>query len=219
VMGDSQPDREIVGIVGNISHRALSDPQEPEMFVAYAQYAPPSMNLVVRAVADPSTLAAALDETVRAIDKDETLSAIRPLDDVVASSVSQPRFSSLLLSLFAALAVALAAIGIYGVMAYSVSQRTNEIGIRMALGAKQSDVLKMVVCQGMKLAAAGALIGIAGSLLLGQFLASMLYRVTPRDPLTFVFVSIGLFGVSLVANYIPARRAMRVDPMVALRYE
>jgi putative ABC transport system permease protein len=219
VMGDSQPDREIVGIVGNISHRALSDPQEPEMYVGYAQYAPPTMNLVVRAVADPSTLAAALDETVRAIDKDETLSAIRPLDNIVASSVAQPRFSSLLLSLFAALAVALAAIGIYGVMAYSVSQRTNEIGIRMALGAKQNDVLKMVVWQGMKLAAAGALVGIAGSLLLGQFLASMLYRVTPRDPLTFVLVSIGLFGVSLVANYIPARRAMRVDPMVALRYE
>jgi putative ABC transport system permease protein len=177
------------------------------------------MNLVVRAVADPSTLAAALDETVRAIDRDETLSAIRPLDDIVASSVSQPRFSSLLLSLFAGLAVALAAIGIYGVMAYSVSQRTNEIGIRMALGAKQSGVLKMVVWQGMKLAAAGALIGIAGSLLLGQFLTSLLYRVKPRDPLTLVLVSIGLLGVSLVANYIPARRAMRVDPMVALRYE
>jgi putative ABC transport system permease protein len=113
----------------------------------------------------------------------------------------------------------LAAIGIYGVMAYSVSQRTNEIGIRMALGAKQSDVLKMVVWQGMKLAAAGTLIGIAGSLLLGQFLTSLLYRVKPRDPLTLVLVSIGLLGVSLVANYIPARRAMRVDPMVALRYE
>ena len=113
----------------------------------------------------------------------------------------------------------LAAIGIYGVMAYSVSQRTDEIGIRMALGAKQSDVLKMVVWQGMKLAAAGALIGIAGSLLLGQFLTSLLYRVKPRDPLTLVLVSIGLLGVSLVANYIPARRAMRVDPMVALRYE
>ncbi|MGA8232494.1 MAG: ABC transporter permease [Candidatus Acidiferrales bacterium] len=219
LLGDAQPDREIVGIVGNISHRALSDPQEPEMYVAYAQYAPPTMNLVVRAVADRSTLAAALDEPVRAIDKDETLSAIRPLDDIVASSVSQPRFLSLLLSLFAGLAVTLAAIGIYGVMAYSVSQRTNEIGIRMALGAKQSDVLKMVVWQGMKLAAAGALIGIAGSLLFGHFLESMLYGVRPRDPLTFVLVSIGLFGVSLVANYIPAQRAMRVDPMVALRYE
>jgi putative ABC transport system permease protein len=219
LLGDSQPNREIVGIVGNIRHRALSDPQEPEMYVAYAQYAPPTMNLVIRAIADPNTLAAALDETVREIDKDETLSAIRLLDDIVASSVSQPRFSSLLLSLFAGLAVTLAAIGIYGVMAYSVSQRTNEIGIRMALGAKQSDVLKMIVWQGMKLALVGALLGIAGSFVFAHFLGSMLYGVKPRDPITFVLVSIGLFGVSLVANCIPARRAMRVDPIVALRYE
>ena len=155
LMGDNQPNREIVGIVGNISHRALSDPQEPEMYVAYAQYAPPTMNLVVRAAADPSALAAALDETVRAIDKDETLSAIRSFEDIVASSVSQPRFSSLLLSLFAGLAVTLAAIGIYGAVAYSVSQRTNEIGIRLAVGAKQSDVLRIVVGQGMKLAGGG----------------------------------------------------------------
>ena len=219
VMGDSQPDREIVGIVGNISHSALSDPQQPEMYVAYAQYAPPTMTLVVRAIADPGTLAAALDESVRAIDKDETLSTIRPLDDIVASSVSQPRFSSLLLCLFAGMAVTLAAIGIYGVMAYSVSQRTNEIGVRMALGAKQSDVLKMVVWQGMKLAASGVFLGIAGALLFGRFLGSMLYGVKPGDPLTFVVASIGLFGVALLANYIPARRAMRIDPMVALRYE
>jgi predicted permease len=219
LLGDVQPNREIVGVVGNISHRALSDPQEPEMYVAYAQYAPPTMSLVVRAVADPSTLAAALHETVRTIDKDETLSKIRPLDDIVTSSVSQPRFSSLLMSLFAGLAVTLAAIGIYGVMAYSVSQRTNEIGIRMSLGAGQSDVLKMVVWQGMKLAMAGALIGIVGSVLFGRFLATMLYGVKPSDPFTFVLVSIGLFAVSLAANYIPARRAMRVDPMTALRYE
>jgi putative ABC transport system permease protein len=219
LLGDVQPNREIVGVVGNISHRALSDPQEPEMYVAYAQYAPPTMSLVVRAVADPSTLAAALHETVRTIDKDETLSKIRPLDDIVTSSVSQPRFSSLLMSLFAGLAVTLAAIGIYGVMAYSVSQRTNEIGIHMSLGAGQSDVLKMVVWQGMKLAMAGALIGIVGSVLFGRFLATMLYGVKPSDPFTFVLVSIGLFAVSLAANYIPARRAMRVDPMTALRYE
>jgi putative ABC transport system permease protein len=219
LLGDVQPDREIVGIVGNISHRALSDPQEPEMYVAYAQYSPPTMSLVLRAVADPTTLAAALDEAVRSIDKNETLSKIRPLDDIVASSVSQPRFSSLLLSLFAGLAVTLAAIGIYGVMAYSVSQRTNEIGIRLALGAKRSDVLKTVVWQGMKLATAGALIGIVGSVLFGHFLGTMLYGVKPRDPLTFVFVLTALFGVSLVANYIPARLAMQVDPMVALRHE
>ncbi len=219
LMGDSQPMREIVGVVGNISHTALSDPQQPEMYVAYAQYAPPAMNLVVRATANPQFLGTALYDTVRAIDKDETLSAMRSLDDIVESSVAQPRFSSLLLGIFAGLALVLAAVGLYGVMAYSVTQRTNEIGIRMALGAEQNDVVKMVIVQGMKLAVAGLAVGLAGSLGFGRMLASMLYGVRPTDPLTFAFMSIGLIGVAIVANYIPARRAAKVDPMVALRYE
>ena len=219
LMGDLQPNREIVGIVGNISHTALSDPQQPEMYVAYAQYAPPTMNLVVRAAANPDSLAASLLQTVRALDRDETISAIRSMDDIVDSSVSQPRFSSSLLSLFAALALMLASVGLYGVMAYSVSQRTNEIGIRIALGAKQTDVLKMIVVQGMKLALMGVAIGLAGALAIGRFLATMLYQVKPTDPLTLVFMSIALIGVSLLANYIPARRAAKVDPIVALRYE
>jgi putative ABC transport system permease protein len=219
LMGDLQPNREIVGVVGNISHTALSDPQQPEMYVAYAQYAPPTMNLVVRAAANPDSLAASLLQTVRALDRDETISAIRSMDDIVDSSVSQPRFSSSLLSLFAALALMLASVGLYGVMAYSVSQRTNEIGIRIALGAKQTDVLKMIVVQGMKLALMGVAIGLAGALAIGRFLATMLYQVKPTDPLTLVFMSIALIGVSLLANYIPARRAAKVDPIVALRYE
>jgi putative ABC transport system permease protein len=217
LMGDLQSTREIVGIVGNISHTALSDRQRPEMYVAYVQYSPPAMDLVVRATADPKSLAAAVYDTVRAIDKDETLSAARSMDDILDSSVSQQRFSSLLLNLFAALALVLAAIGLYGVMAYSVTQRTNEIGIRMALGAKQADVLKMFVVQGMKLAVAGVATGIALSLASGRFLATMLYEVKPTDPITLIFVSIGLIGVAVLANYIPARRAAKVDPMVALR--
>jgi putative ABC transport system permease protein len=219
LLGDSQPDREIVGIVGNISHSALRDPQQPEMYVAYAQYAPPTMNLVVRASADPAPLETATYDAVRTLDKDETLSVFRSLDDIVESSVAQPRFSSLLLGMFAALALALAAVGLYGLVAYSVTQRTNEIGIRMALGAKQSDVLRMIVLGGMKLAVSGLAIGIGGSLAFGRFLASMLYAVKPADPLTFVLVSLGLVGVTLFSNYIPARRAAKVDPMVALRYE
>jgi putative ABC transport system permease protein len=219
LLGDSQPDREIVGIVGNISHRALSDPQQPEMYVPYAQYAPPTMNVVVRAAANPAPLETAIYGAVRALDKDEALSLFRSLDDIVESSVAQPRFSSLLLALFAGLALALAAVGLYGLVAYSVTQRTNEIGVRMALGAKQSDVLRMIVLEGMKLAISGLAIGIASSLAFGRFLASMLYAVKPADPLTFVLVSMGLVGVALVSNYIPARRAANVDPMVALHYE
>lgn len=220
VLGDPQPIREIVGMVGNIRHTALSDPEQPEMYVTYAQYAPPgAMNLIVRASSNPEALAGALQQTVTAIDKEETLSTVRSMDDIVESSVSQPRFSSLLVGIFAGLALLLAAIGLYGVMAYSVSQRTNEIGIRMALGAKRNDVLKMIVSQGMKLVFFGIAVGIAGSLVCGRFLASVLYQVSPTDPVTFALVSLGLAGVALLANYIPARRAANVDPMVALRYE
>ena len=219
VMGDPQPSREIVGVVGNIRHTALGDPEQPEMYVAYAQYAPPAMNLIVSASSNPEVLAAALRQTVAAIDKEETVSAVRSMDDIVDSSVSQPRFSSLLVGVFAVLALLLAAVGLYGVMAYSVSQRTNEIGIRMALGAKRNDVLKMIVLQGMKLAFAGVAAGLAGSLLFSRLLASLLYQVKPTDPFTIVGVTLVLSGVALLANYIPARRAAKVDPMVALRYE
>jgi len=219
LMGDPQPIRQIVGIVGNVSHTSLSDPQWPEMYIAYAQYPPPTMNLIVRATANPGTLAAALYETVQAADKDETLSPVQPLDDVVDASVSQPRFSSLLLTLFATLAMVLSIVGLYGAMAYSVTQRTNEIGIRMALGARQHDVLKMIIAQGMKLSLAGVLIGVGSSLIFGRVLAHMLYRVKPSDGATFALASVGLAVVALVANYIPARRAAKVDPMVALRYE
>jgi putative ABC transport system permease protein len=144
---------------------------------------------------------------------------MRSLDDIVESSVAQPRFSSLLLGIFAGLALVLAAVGLYGVMAYSVTQRTNEIGIRMALGAEQNDVVKMVIVQGMRLAIAGLAIGLVGSLGFGRLLASMLYGVSPTDLLTFALMSVALMGVAMLANYIPARRAAKVDPMVALRYE
>jgi putative ABC transport system permease protein len=219
MMGDSQPDREIVGIVGNIRHRSLSDPQEPEMYVPYAQYAPPTMNLVVRTIGSPVSLETAIYGAARAIDKDETLSAFRSLDDIVESSVAQPRFASFLLGMFAALALALAAVGLYGIVAYSVTQRMNEIGVRMALGAKQKDVLTMILAEGMRLAMAGLAIGVVGSLAFDRSLASMLYGVKRSDPITFMLVSVALMGVALLAGYIPARRAAKVDPMVALRYE
>jgi putative ABC transport system permease protein len=219
LMGDPKATREIVGIVGNINHSALSDPQQPQMFVPYAQYAKPTINIVVRAAADPANLAAALQAQVSAIDKDETLSAMRSMDDVLDASVSQPRFSSQLIAMFAALALLLAAIGLYGLMAYSVTQRASEIGIRMALGATRKNILQLVLRQGSLLALGGIGLGLIASVLVTRVLSSMLFAVSPRDPETFFAVGLVLAGVALFASYIPARRATKVDPMVALRYE
>jgi len=219
LMGDPKTTREIVGIVENNNHSALSDPRQPQMFVPYLQYSRPTINIVVRARADPANLAAALQAQVSAIDKDETLSAVRSMDDVVEASVSQPRFSSQLVAMFAALALLLAAVGLYGLMAYSVTQRTNEIGIRMALGASRQNIMKLVLRQGSLLALGGIGLGLIASVLVTRLLSSLLFAVSPRDPQTFFVVGLVLAGVALIASYVPARRATRVDPMVALRYE
>lgn len=219
LMGDSQQTREIVGVVGNITHVSLSEPSWPEMYVPYAQFAPPLINIVVRASANPINLAAALQAQASAIDKDITLSSMRPMDGIVDASVSQPRFSSQLIGVFASLALVLAAIGLYGVIAYFVSQRTNEIGIRMALGATRADVLRLVLRHGSMLALLGTGIGFVASLGATHLLSSMLFEVSANDPQTFLAVALLLIAVALVACYIPARRAAKVDPMVALRYE
>jgi len=219
LMVDPQATREIVGVVGNINHVALSEPAWPEMYVPYAQFAPPTMNIVVRAAADPMNLVAALRDRVSAVDKNETLSAARSMDEVLGASVSQPRFSSQLLGLFAALALVLAAIGLYGLMAYSITQRRNEIGIRMALGARREDILRLILRQGLWLTLAGMGLGFVASVLLTRVLSTMLFTVAPTDPQTFLAVALLLAGVALAACLIPARRAAKVDPMVALRYE
>jgi predicted permease len=219
LMGDPKATREIVGVVGNISQGALSDPKQPEMYVPFGQYAPATTNIIVRASANPMNLAAALSDRVSAVDKYETLSEVRSMDDVVGASVSQPRFASQLLALFAALALMLASVGLYGLMAYSVTQRRNEIGIRMALGATREDILTLVLRQGSMLALTGIALGLIASLLVTRVLSSVLFAVGPNDPQTFLAVVLLLVGVTLAACYIPARRATRVDPMVALRYE
>jgi putative ABC transport system permease protein len=219
LMGDPQATREIVGVVGNITHNALSEPDWPEMYVPYAQFAPATVNIVVRAAADPMNLAAALHARVSAVDKNETLSAARSMDDVLGASLAQPRFSSQLLGLFAALALVLAAIGLYGLMAYSTTQRRHEIGIRMALGARREDILRLILRQGLRLTLLGMGLGLVASVLLTRVLASMLFSVGPTDPETFLAVALLLAGVALAACLLPARRAAKVDPMVALRYE
>jgi ABC-type antimicrobial peptide transport system permease subunit len=173
----------------------------------------------VRAAADPTNLTTALQAQASAIDKDVTLSGVKTMDDVLNGSVSQPRFSSQLIGVFAALALLLAAIGLYGVVAYSVSQRINEIGIRMALGATREDVLRLVLRYGAGLTLKGTAQGFVASLAATRVLSSMLFEVSANDPQTFLAVSVLLMAVVLGACYIPARRAAKVDPMVALRYE
>jgi len=156
---------------------------------------------------------------VWSLDRNLPISEVLTMDAVVADANAQPRFEMLLLAVFAAVALALAAVGIYGVMSYSVSRRTHEIGIRLSLGAGRADVLRLVVRQGMVLALAGSVAGMVGALLLSRLMTDMLYGVRPTDPFIFAGVALVLGGVALVATYIPARRATRIDPMVALRYE
>ncbi|HXT85821.1 MAG TPA: ABC transporter permease [Verrucomicrobiae bacterium] len=209
----------IVGLVGDVSHDSLDAPQRPEMYVPVAQSSVPEMNIVVRTSLPPGSTATVLQNVLSSLDKNEALSTVRTMQDVIASSVSQPRFSALLVAIFAVLALGLAVIGLYGVISYSVTQRTNEIGIRMALGATPRDILQMILGGGIKLALIGTAIGVALALSLGRFLQSLLFEVRATDPVTLAVVAVLLLAVALAACYIPAHRAMKVDPMVALRYE
>lgn len=209
----------IVGVVGNVSHDGLDAPQRPEMYTPVSQNLVDHMDVAIRSAVSPGTTAVALQNMLSKLDKNEALSEVRTMQSVIADSTSQPRFSSLLVAIFASLALGLAAVGLYGVIAYSVSQRTNEIGIRMALGATPRGILQMVLGGGMKLSLLGTGIGIILALTLGRYLQSLLFEVRATDALTLVGVSVLLLAVAFIACYIPARRAMKVDPMVALRYE
>jgi putative ABC transport system permease protein len=211
---------EIVGVVRNTSHLTLDLAPTEEVYAAYPQ-APfwNTMTLTIPTTSSPLALSRPVHELVLAIDKDQPVSKIRTMDEVMEASVAAPRFRTLLLGLFGLTALLLGAIGIYGVMSYSVSQRRREIGIRIALGAAQPQVIKLVLRQGLVLTLAGLGIGLLGALALTHLLSSMLYEVRPTDPLTFAGVTLLLTAVSLLANYLPARRATKVDPMVALRYE
>jgi putative ABC transport system permease protein len=211
--------REIIGVVGDVRHKSLSEESGPEVYVPHAQIPFDFMTLVARTENNPRAIIPAVQEEVRALDKDLPVYEFTTLDEYVANSLAQPRFNTMLLAIFAALALALTAVGLYGVVSYSVAQRTHEMGIRMALGAKPSDVLRLVVGQGMVLALIGIGIGLVGAFLTTRVMASLLFGVSTTDPLTFTLISVILIGVALGACFVPARRATRVDPMVALRYE
>jgi predicted permease len=211
--------REIIGIVGDVKQEGLRTPTPPQVYEPFLQKPSKSFFMVVRGVGDPMRLAEAVRQQVLAADKYQPISDIRTLEDRLARSVTRDWFAAFLLGLFAILALALAAVGIYGVMAYSVTQRTQEIGIRIALGAHPRSILRLVLGQSLRTVLLGLGIGLAGSVALTRVLGSLLYEVTPRDPVTIVSVSTLLFAVALVAALVPARRAANVDPMVALHYE
>ena len=213
----------VVGVARDVRQMGPQKEAPLSIYVPYSQ-APRDfflsfMTIVARTDSDPLSMANTLRRAVQTVDPDIPLFNVASMEQLVYKSVASPRFNALLLACFAALALTLAVVGIYGVMSYSVAQRTHEIGIRMALGAQREDVLKLVVSQGLRLTLIGVVTGILGALGVTRFLSSLLYSVKPSDPLTFVVVSLGLVGVALLASYVPARRATKVDPLVALRYE
>jgi putative ABC transport system permease protein len=209
--------REIVGVVGDTRPQSLDLEAGAQMYVPHAQDAAWGfMALVIRTAGDPAAMASAVRREVLSIDKDQPIYNVRTMEDVVAQSMGTRRASTLLFTVFAGAALILAAVGIYGVMAYSVTQRTQEIGIRMALGAQAGDVLRLVVRQGMVLTLIGIAVGLAGSLGLAKVIASLLFNVPAIDPATFLGIPLLLIVVALIACYLPARRAARLDPTVAL---
>lgn len=211
--------REIVGVVGDVKQYGLNTTTPAQMYEPYLQSPRSSMHLVVRAAGEPSGLYSAVRDQVRSLDAEQPIANLQTLDHIVAMSIAPERFSMLLLTIFAGLAFILAAVGIYGLMSYQVGRRTHEIGLRVALGASGADVLKLVVGQGMRLALIGVTLGVIGALALTHLMSTLLFEVNPQDPLVFAVVSMLFTGIALLACYIPARRATRVDPMEALRYE
>ena len=211
--------REIVGVVGNVKLKNLSDELRVAVYTPQTQIPFSEMTVVVRTTNDPHTIIGAVQNEARSIDRELPVFDIKTLKDYVNESVSTPRFNTTLLAVFASVALVLTIVGLYGVMSYSVAQRTGEIGIRMALGAQHFDVLKMIVGQGFKLVLIGLAIGLAGSLALTRIIRSLLFGVTTTDPITFAACGVLLTFIALLACYLPARRATKVDPLVALRYE
>jgi putative ABC transport system permease protein len=211
--------REIVGVVSNVRQTSLAEDAGPHMYIPYYQTPLNYATLLVRTPSDPLSLATAVKREVLAVDRDQPVYAVQTMDQIIDNSVADRRFQTMLLGLFAGMALALAAIGVYGVMSYAVTQRTQEIGIRVALGARRRDVLWLIIEEGMKLALGGILIGLLASFALTRFMKTLLYDISAIDPLTFTLIALLLTFIALLACWIPAWRAAKVDPMITLRCE
>ena len=215
---DNQPS-EIIGIVGDNKHKGLDSEVEPMSFWPHAELVYPAMTLTIRTHGDASSVASGARNVIHQLDSDQPIGEVITMNGLMARSVARSRFNSLLLAIFSAVALVMAAVGIYGVMSYAVLQRTHEIGVRMALGAQRGDVLRLILKQGIVLASTGVLVGLAGSFGLARVISTLLFDVAATDKMTYAAVAAGLFAITFVASYIPAWRATRVDPLVALRYE
>jgi putative ABC transport system permease protein len=212
------PWREVIGVVKDVRQNDFIAQPKMQMYFAYRQLKDLGANaLIVRTSVEPMSLATSIRDAIWAVDKDQPVANVDTMDHIVSEAIARQRFSMLLLGIFAALALVLAAVGIYGVMSYSVAQRTHEIGIRMALGARRADVLKMTVNQGLKLVSIGMMLGLAAASLLTRVLASLLFGISATDPVTFLGISLVLLVVAILASYLPALRATKVDPIIALR--
>jgi putative ABC transport system permease protein len=211
---------EVVGIIGDVKDAGLAEPDPPQIFLPYKQWPIQAMAVMLKTAVPPRSVADAARKTVYSLDGNLPVGSVRTLEEVVARSISQPRFYMTLLAVFAGVALVLAAIGIFGVLSYAVAQRTREIGIRMALGAHAGSVLGLVVREALIMSSAGVILGMSAAFLLTEWLvAQLLFNTSPHDPATFVGVAATLTLVSMAAAYVPARRATRVDPIVALRAE
>jgi putative ABC transport system permease protein len=206
----------IIGVVGDVKEDGATGEPVTAMYFLETW---PEMTLVIRAAGSPTNLIADVRNVIHSVDPDQPLGSIRSMQNIASEFVAPRRLTMLISGLFAGLALLLAMIGLYGVISYSVAQRNHELGIRMALGARKGDILRLIVAQGFRLAMAGIVVGMAGALALTRVLASILFGIRPNDPLTLGVVAITLVAVTLLACYIPARRATKVDPMVALKYE
>jgi putative ABC transport system permease protein len=211
--------REIVGVVGDVKQTGLKTRVAPQVYEPFLQKPSNKFQIVVRGLGDPAHLAETIRRQVLAIDKNQPISNIRTMEESVARSMTQDRLSVFVLALFAGLAVTLAATGVYGVIAYSFTQRTHEIGIRVALGARQGEILKLVLGQCLRVVLLAVAVGLAASAMLSRFIATLLYDVKPADPAVLAVVSAILTAVALIAAFGPAWRASRVDPVIALKLE